>query len=105
MNAGNTTLWLNFLLSQWWDFNILLNFYIMVSYTFTKTGFIGESTLKFIKITPDVSSFGMWSLKQKVFPNNWDLHQLRIPLREFLTWFYFVVIMVQGKEGLYTKVS
>ena len=77
----------------------------MVSYTFTKTGFIGESTLKFIKITPDVSSFGMRSLKQKVFANNCDLHQLRIPLREFLTWFYFAVIMVQGKEGLYTKVS
>ena len=51
MIANSTTLKLNFLSSQRWDFDILSNPYIKVSYAFTIIGFIAESTLKFINDT------------------------------------------------------
>ena len=51
MIVNSTALKLNFLLSQWRDFNILTNSYINVSYTFTIIGFITDSTLKFINDT------------------------------------------------------
>ena len=48
MIANSTFLGLNFLLSQWWDPDMLPNSYIKVSYAFTIIGFMAESTLKFI---------------------------------------------------------
>ena len=46
MIANSTTFRLKFFLSQRWDSDILSNSYMKVSYTFTRIGFIAESTLK-----------------------------------------------------------
>ena len=62
MIANSTTLRLNFLLSQWWDSDMLSNPHIEVSYTFTIIGFIAESTLKFIN---DTSSFSVLTKENK----------------------------------------
>ena len=49
--TNSTTLWFNFLFSQWRDSDMFHNSYIKVSYTFTIIVFVAGSTLNFINDT------------------------------------------------------
>ena len=70
MTSNSTTLRLNFLFYQLWNFDMLPNSHLKVSYTFIITGLIVEveSTLTFIGDT-SVCSFGIQLLKRKAFDN------------------------------------
>ena len=91
MIANSTTLRLNFLPSQRWNSDMLSNSYIKMSYAFTRTGFIAESTLQIFKRHQiRFSSSGIRSLKRKALANLFwllsticNLQQLRMPLKDF----------------------